>query len=533
MLDRVIRNAGKGWSTRRLGELVGWQGASGQVIPILASLGFVAGVTVFLFAARGVLDLDHAAFGYLMPVIVAALRWGVIPAAVSALAGVAATAFFFYPPIYDLRVYHPAHIADLLLFVLVAIVTGHLANRVRVHVKTARQQEEEIKALYFFSRRLAVASGPTDIYVAIQDHLSAITGCSVVFFAADAGRPSPAVPPQWADVPAAVQRAVAEIFDGKAVGEDASLVDEMTGATWLIRTLAQRNSPVGILAIELRHVSPDGLEAIRPRVDAALGEASATLERIDVAHAIGEARVRSEGETLREALMGSVSHGLRTPLASILGSASILVQAPAVAREPRLASLAEIIRDEAERLNDDIQRLLDASKISSAGVQPHAAWAEVADVVNAALACQRRSLAAHKISVHLTDDLPLLNVDPLLIEQALNQVLNNAAKYSPTGSKIVIEAESRGGDIRIAVGDEGVGLLPEERDHMFERFYRGPRTLEGTTGSGLGLWIARAFVLACGGRMEAASEGVGRGSTIAVVLPQVDEAIACPELGAE
>lgn len=183
MLNKVHRTSAAPWCWRRVVELAQSTWSSEHVVPVLLSLAGVGVVTILLFAARGLLDLDHAVFGYLVPVIVAATRWGVTPAVIAAVAGVAATAFFFYEPIFDIRVYRPAHIADLLLFGVVAFVTGQLGNRVREHEWAARRREEEMKALYFFSRRLSVASRPADIYAAIRDHLSAITGCRIAFFA--------------------------------------------------------------------------------------------------------------------------------------------------------------------------------------------------------------------------------------------------------------------------------------------------------------------------------------------------------------
>src|SRR5204863_8719717 len=142
--------------------------------------------------------------------------------------------------------------------------------------------------LYVFSRRLAVASGPTDIHAAIEDHLSAITGCRIALFAGGAERSRPEDSSQWRDIPGPIQQAVLDIFDLGTQGPEAPLGDRATGASWLIRILSQRNSVVGILAIELGRASPKSIEAIRQRVDAALAEAVATLERIGVAHAIGE-----------------------------------------------------------------------------------------------------------------------------------------------------------------------------------------------------------------------------------------------------
>ena len=524
MLDKVNRTVAAPWRRHRVVELLQPIRAGEHAVPIALSLAGVGVVTIFLFAARGLIDLDHAAFGYLIPVIVAATRWGILPALISAAAGVAATAFFFYEPIFDIRVYRPAHIADLLLFAIVAVVTAQLGNRVREHEWAARRSEEEMKALYFFSRRMAVASRPDDIYAAIRDHLSAITGCRIVFFATGAERPEAS--PQWQEVPPRVQGAVAEIMRGEGSGGDATLRDGMTGASWLIRTLLQRGSAVGILAIELGRVSQPGLTAISERVDAALGEAADTLERIDVAHAIGEARVRAEAETLREALIGSVSHDLRTPLASIQGSASVLAQAPVVARDGTLAALVEVIRDETERLDSDIQNLLDAGRISSAGVRAHLDWAEPSDIINAAIGRQQRRLLDQRVEVQLAQDLPLVHVDPILTKRAVSQIVDNALKYSRPGSSIAVTAQARDGSVEIAVTDAGAGLTPDERAHMFDRFYRGARHQSTVPGSGLGLWIAQAFVVASGGELEATSAGAGCGTTVTLTLPAPPQADA-------
>jgi len=517
MSDKAIHAPAAQWS--RALELARAKWDAAHVAPIAVSLLIVAAVTALLFVAGPLLDLDHAAFGYLIPVIIAATRWGVMPAIVSGLAGLAASAFFFYPPIYDIRVYNPAHIADLILFVVVAVVTGQLANRVREHVKAARQREEEMKALYFFSRRLAVASSPADIHAAIQDHVSTITGCRVALFAAGVGHSPPQASPQWPHMPDAIQLAIVDLLDGRSNGHEAPLLDRKTGASWLIRTLSQRNALVAIEAIELGRVSRQSIDAIRRRVDAALAEATATLERIDVAHALGEARVRSEAEMLREALIGSVSHELRTPLASILGSTSVLAQAPGVVQDARLASLVDVIRSETERLNNDIRNLLDASRISSAGVQAHLAWVEPPDIVNAALERMRRGLEAHRIDARLAEDLPLVRVDAVLVEQALSQIIDNAAKYSPPGTTIAIAARAVDATVEIAVSDQGPGLTAEEHPQVFERFYRGPRHRTAVKGSGLGLWIAHAFIVASGGQLQVASKGAGQGTTLTVSLP--------------
>ena len=235
--------------------------------------------------------------------------------------------------------------------------------------------------------------------------------------------------------------------------------------------------------------------------------------------AIQEALVRTETDHLRDALIGSVSHELRTPLASILGATTIICSSPTVRAEPRIAALADVVRDEAERLNNDIQNLLDASRISSEGVRPRLEWAEPADIVNSALERCRARLTRHRVEVQLPDELPLIKVDAVLIEQALGQILDNAGKYSAPESRIKLDGWLDQDQIVLSVTDEGFGLAPEDKARLGERFFRGSRHLTTIPGSGLGLWIARAFLQANGGKLDATSAGEGLGLTVCIRLP--------------
>jgi two-component system, OmpR family, sensor histidine kinase KdpD len=261
-----------------------------------------------------------------------------------------------------------------------------------------------------------------------------------------------------------------------------------------------------------------------------LSDAAATLERLDVARALNDAKMRSETELLREALIGSVSHELRTPLASILGAATVLSKSPVIAKDERLTSLAGVVRDESERLNNDIQNLLDATRISREQIRPRQEWIEPQDIVNSALERRRRRLAGHNVSLDMDSNLPLIYVDAVLVEQALVQVVDNAAKYSPPGSPIVIAAKRNGRDVVLSVKDQGVGLTPEESAQLGERFFRGARHAATTSGSGLGLWIAKAFVTANGGKIQAVSAGADHGAVVSIHLPFATPANQ-PEVG--
>jgi|SRR5262245_40185281 len=334
-----------------------------RLAAIGVSLMLVVVLTACLAVASWLVDVEHVTIIYLIPVMVAAIRGGVVPAVISALAGIATAAFFFYPPIYDLRVDNPEHIIDLILFVFVAVVTGKLAADVR------------------------------------------------------------------------------------------------------------------------------------------------------------QARMRAQADALREALIGSVSHELRTPLSSIMGSASVLAQSPQIAKDERLSPLVRVLREETERLNDQIQNLLDATRISNEGIRPHPQWVDPCDIVNAAVEHKRRLLDGHALKIAVADDLPLVQVDALLIEKALGQLIENAMKYSAPGSPIEIMAEQREQSVRLAVRDHGAGLAADELERVWERFYRSPRHRDSVAGSGLGLWIARALVTACGGEVQASSAGIGRGALLSILLP--------------
>jgi two-component system sensor histidine kinase KdpD len=295
-------------------------------------------------------------------------------------------------------------------------------------------------------------------------------------------------------------------------------VDDATGSAWLVRALSRENVALGVVAIDVGRHSAGALQSIRQQVDRVLTDATATLERLDVARALDQAETRSIREAYREALIESVSHELRTPLASILGAASVLASQSG-AQDERLAGLSTLIRDEAERLDNDIQNLLDASRISSDGLRAHLAWSDPADLVNAAVERHRPRLLRHRVDVRVSDELPLVRTDPVLMEQALRQIIGNAVKYSPPDSTISIVASDEEGRVAIRVVDVGMGFTAQEKASLFERFYRSPRHRGTAPGFGLGLWIARAFVDICGGEVSLESEGPGLGTTATIRLP--------------
>jgi two-component system sensor histidine kinase KdpD len=492
---------------------------------IFLTLCLVAAVTAALILIIFETGLANGSVAYLIPVLIAATRWGIVPAIVAAVCGVLASAFFFYPPLYSFRIADPQEVLHLILFIFVAVVVSQLATRLKRQLEMAHQREIDLRDLYAFSRRLAVAFEVSDIHSAIEDHLAAVMQRNVMLFAGAREATSGNGRRDGISVPEQVMEEVAEVASGRRDAAGGVTVTAENGEAWLIRAVSPKSPELGVVAIDLGRESKEGFDELRIRVDAVLADATATLERLGVAHAINEARMRSQTDQLREALIGSVSHELRTPLASILGAATVLSAAPALQGEKKLQALVHDVRDEAERLNNDIQNLLDATRISSDGIKPHTEWADPEDIINSAIERCRHRLSNRRVVLNLPPDLPLIHVDPVLVQQALVQIFDNAAKYSPSGSQISVAARARDGRMILSVSDQGTGLTASEQPQIWDRFVRGPRHAATTSGSGLGLWIANAFIAANGGKMNAVSDGAGLGTTVAIELPVTHAAV--------
>jgi two-component system sensor histidine kinase KdpD len=476
---------------------------------IVAALLLIALTTAVAVLLRHYVGILRGSVLYLLPVMVLGYNFGVIPALIAAIAGVLLSGYLYFAQLYSFQVASPQEALNLVLFMVVAVVVSQLSSSAKRHTTIARKREREMSDLYAFSRRLAAARSAPEIFVAIQNHLAHLVQRKVVLLGTAEASDADEVPER---VRAQVTR----------VEQDAGLertVDDGSGNIWLIRRVSPKTLDFGMVAVDLGSVTGEALADMRQRIDGALADAAATLERLDVARALTEAKMRSETELLREALIGSVSHELRTPLASILGAATVLANAPALAKDERLLALAGVVRDEAERLNSDIQNLLDATRISRQQVRPKLQWVEPVDIVNAAIEHRRRRLAGHTVTLDLDSNLPIVRADPAQVEQALIQILDNAAKYSSDGSPINVAANPNGHTVVLSVRDCGAGLTPEEKDQVGERFFRGPRHAATTSGSGLGLWIANAFISANGGRVEVESEGADRGTTVSIHLP--------------
>ena len=489
----------------------------GDVLPLLLSLFSVGLVTAALFWLDQTVAVNLVPIAYLIPVVFAATRWGIWPAALASIVAMVAADYLFFPPIYSFEVEDPQEVIDLLLFLAVALVSSDLASRLRRETETLRRREIEIQHLYEFSRRLAACFTISDLVCAIQTYLSYAIGQDATFLTALADGsfelPDPGL------LPTTVYERVATMF---AAGDTTSctVVDEQSLNFWLLAAVRSETTVHGLVAVNVGAGSREAIERRRQRVESILDEVSLTFQRLDMGRAMQDARLHLQAQLLQNAFHGTLSHELYTPLATIRGSANVLSSMTDVQEHERINSLVEAISDEAAHLDHFIHHLLNATRITAGGVAPRLEWADPHDIVNAAIAGRARQLSAHKVSVNFADHLPLVNVDSGLVAEACGQLLENAAKYSSSGSTITIDAHSSHGFVVLSITDQGVGITSDELRHIGRKSFRGIRHQDIIPGSGLGFWIASIFVRANNGSIDITSQGPGSGTTASIALPE-------------
>ncbi|HWN48517.1 MAG TPA: ATP-binding protein [Xanthobacteraceae bacterium] len=493
--------------------------APGGVTGVIMAFIFVIATCAFLLVMRYIQELPPVSLTFLIPIVVAAIRWGTLSAVITAVGGAVSLTYFFYSPFYaNTSGGDRSRVLGIIVFLIVSLVLAYLAARTRRDAARALKRENEIRDLYTFSQRLSSAHSPAGIFEAVQQHLGTLVGRKVLLFDSLGTLEAQSERLGDVEIPKEVMEAVGRM---PAAGTDALrdiVVDDRRGSAWLVRPVSTNTADFGVIAVDLGQRS-EVLDELHARVVALIGDAGLSLERLGLARTISEARTRAETEQFREALIGSVSHELRTPLSSILGASTVLSLAPEITGNARLKRLTALIHQESERLNVEIQNILDASRISSNGLQAKLEWAEPADFINAALQRCRNRLTGRAVDVTLPEELVLLRIDSVLMERALGQILDNAAKYSPPESAISVRGHLESGQFVISVVDQGVGLDADDRTLLGQKFFRGNRHSQVTSGLGLGFWIASAFVGANDGTIEATSDGVNKGMTVTVRLP--------------
>jgi two-component system, OmpR family, sensor histidine kinase KdpD len=484
----------------------------------LGSLAFVAvalGVGVVLHQALGVASI---ALTFLTAVLVSAVAYGLWPALFACFASVLAYNFFFLPPLYTLTVADPENVVALFFFAITAVIASNLTARVRAQAITARQRARTTEELYQFSRKLAGAANLDDLLWATVHQIALMLKVHVVILlpegdslAVRAGFP----PEDSLDV--ADLAAARWCWDkNHAAGRGA---DTLPGAKRLFLPMQTGRGAVGVIGIDRDEPGPILTPDQQRLLDALADQAALAIERVNLVEDVDRARLVVETDRLRAALLTSISHDLRTPLASILGSAtSLATQDEALDRATRL-DLIRTIQEESERLNRFICNLLDMTRLESGPMKLRTGPIELSDVISSALRRANKILAAHRTQVNRDPDLPMLDLDDVLFEQVLFNLLDNAAKYAPFGSLVTITARRQNSQVCVRVIDEGPGIPPTDLPYVFDKFYRARGSDRRRAGTGLGLAICRGFVEAMHGTITATNRTDSTGAVFTITLP--------------
>ena len=434
---------------------------------------------------------------YLVSVLVVATRFGRGPSVLASVLSVAAFNFFFVPPHFTFAVADTQYLITFGVMFLVALVISDLAARIRAQAESAQRRERRTAALYAMSRDLGRARGVVDVFAASARHVADVFASDVTFLlpAADGALARPAGAMDGFDPDASDRNVARWVFEHR---QPAGL--GTTSARALYLPLVASRGVLGVLGVRPADVRAFDVPDQLHQLETFANQTALALERAQLADDAHEAELRAEAERLRSSLLSSVSHDLRTPLATITGAASLLLTEPHVDDDTR-RELLESVRDEAERLNRLVQNLLEMTRLESGTLRLQHDWHSVEELVGAALRRLGKPLTGRRLDVTLAPDLPLVRMDDVLVEQVLTNLLDNALKYTPAGTPIRIVATASEGRITVEVADRGPGLRPGDEERVFEKFYRGAGTSQ--RGAGLGLAICKAIVEAHGGRLWA------------------------------
>lgn len=472
------------------------------------------------YAVDAYFPVASLALVFLMAVLFTAVRFGLWPSVFASLESFLVYNFFFTEPYHTLYVYSRDDVLTLVLFLVVAIVTGDLAARVRAQANAQRAVARRTANLYEFSRKIASAASRDDVVWAAVHHVASTLQCrSVVLLPPAAGGPPEIVggyPPE--DQLEARDRGAAEWAweRGEAAGRGSPT---LPSSAWLFLPLETGQGRLGVLGVSFepdRALPPDE----RRLLDVLADQVAMAIERTRLVADIEETRVLSETERLRSALLSSISHDLRTPLVSIIGSATTLLHFEEYLGPDARRDLTETIRDEGERLNRFVQNLLDMTRLGYGALALNRDAVDLRDLVGRALHQLRSILPGSRVEVAMPGDLPAVSVDPVLIEHVLVNVIDNAAKHAPADSLVTIAAGRTARTVMLSVIDRGPGIPAPDRERVFDMFYRVEAADGQKAGTGLGLAICRGIVEAHGGRISAeAAAADGSGTRIEIELP--------------
>jgi two-component system sensor histidine kinase KdpD len=541
------------------------QGARETGLAVVGYLSAVLGVALCT-AVVGLLLTWHVRITnismlYLLPVLALATLFGRGPAVLASFLAFLAFDYFFVVPLHQLTVSDPFELVSLLVLLVTALVTGQLTAILRLRAREARQQERSTAILYELAQSIATGANLDALLQEMAARVVAVfapadvEACAIVVPASDGAAEVVALEPTTGEAAQALRpteagprRAAATALHGTGLSvrmsrQRADAAEPLVVHYAPLRSGDRTLGALGVaggtaIAMRLARAQrgaersagpPDPLAAL---FNAFCGQIALAIEHAALEHAAVHAEALRESDRLKDVLLGSVTHDLRTPLAAIKAITSSLLQPGILLSDPERQELVASIDQSVDRLNHLVSNLLDLSRLEAGVAVPQRDWYLIGDVVATVL--DRLDLAGQthdrSIEVDVPGDLPLVFVDHEQLEQVVTNLVENAVKYSTPASPIQVSARVRAGatELEVRVADRGVGILAEERAAIFDKFYRAQRgQLSGAgirvpAGSGLGLAICRAIVAAHGGRIWAECRE-GGGATLVFTLPLSSE----------
>lgn len=472
-----------------------------------------AAATLVAAPLSGIFELANIVMLFLLAVVLVAMRWGRGPAVLAAFISVASFDFFFVAPQFSFAVSDVQYLLTFAILLIVALIIGQMTAGLRYQARVAAYREERARVLYEFARDLSSLLLTDDVVAAATRTIAGTFRASVAVVVPDANDRLRVPAAGGAGPPVDVGAAQWAYDKSQEAGAG---TDTLAGSECLYLPLRAPMRTRGVLAIRPANPRQLLVPEQRRHLDTFAALTAIALERVHYVEIAQQALLHMESERLRNSLLSALSHDLRTPLAAVVGLAeSLTLTRPALSGEQHETAMA--IADEARRMSALVGNLLEMARIESGEVKLRRRWQPVQEVVGSALRAAQAALAAHDVDVRVPADLPLVEFDATLIERVLYNLLENAAKYTPPGTRIAITAEVRAGDLLVSVRDQGPGIPKGQEEAIFEKFTRGARE-SATPGVGLGLAIGRAIVQAHGGTIRARNEPAG-GACFEFTLP--------------
>ena len=489
--------------------------APGPLPFVVAGL-LVAAATGVGWLIQQVVSLDNIALVFVPPVLAVSLAFGLWPALATGAVATVAYNFFFLDPLYTLQVDKPENVAGMLLLSIVAVMASGLAARARAQNLVARAEAARAGALYGFAKKLTGVATIDDLLWAAAHQVAVMLKAEVVFLLPDDGHLTllAAYPPE--DQLDDNDLAAAEWCwrNDSPAGRGS---DNLPGAPRLFLPLRTGRGKLGVVGIRKDLAGPLLTPAERRLLDALLDQTALAVDRVQLARDVDQTRLLAETERLRTALLSSIGHDVKTPLASILGTITALRGFGSLYDDATREEMLATAQEEAERLARYLDNLLDMTRLEAGALGPKREPVDIADAVGSALRRTGRLLTGHRVVTDLPADLPLVRLDFVLLEQVLVNLLENAARYAPAGSEIEIAGLAGPEAFLLEIRDRGPGIPPEAAQRVFDPFYRAPDAVPGK-GVGLGLAVAKGFVEAMGGTIAAAPRP-GGGAVLRLSFP--------------